>query len=41
MTVEAVEKLLDRDTYMTGEDAKTFGLIDQVMVRRPESGEAA
>ena len=38
-TVEAIEKLLDRDTYMTGEEARTFGLIDQVMVRRPEGGE--
>ena len=35
-TVEAIEKMLDRDTYMTGEEAKTFGLIDQVMERRPE-----
>jgi len=35
-TVEAIEKLLDRDTYMTGEEAKAFGLIDQVMERRPE-----
>ena len=35
-TVEAVEKMLDRDTYMTGEEAKTFGLIDQVMERRPD-----
>ena len=35
-SVEAIEKLLDRDTYMTGEDAKSFGLIDQVMIRRPE-----
>jgi ATP-dependent Clp protease protease subunit len=38
-TVEAIEKLLDRDTYMTAEEAKNFGLLDQVMVRRPE-GEA-
>ncbi len=36
-TVEAIEKLLDRDTYMTAEEAKNFGLLDQVMVRRPES----
>ena len=36
-TVEAVEKMLDRDTYMTGEDAKAFGLVDQVMERRPDS----
>jgi ATP-dependent Clp protease protease subunit len=35
-TVEAIEKMLDRDTYLTGEEAKTFGLIDHVMERRPE-----
>jgi ATP-dependent Clp protease protease subunit len=38
-SVEAVEKLLDRDTYMTGEEAKVFGLIDQVMERRPDTPE--
>ena len=36
--VEVVEKLLDRDTYMTAEEAKAFGLIDQVLERRPEAG---
>jgi ATP-dependent Clp protease protease subunit len=35
-TVEAIEKMLDRDTYMTGEEAKVFGLIDKVMERRPD-----
>ena len=35
-TVEAIEKLLDRDTYLTAEEAKGFGLIDQVMERRPD-----
>ena len=35
-TVDAIEKLLYRDTYMTGEEAKAFGLIDHVMERRPE-----
>ena len=35
--VEAIEKMLDRDTYMTAEEAKNFGLLDQVMVRRPET----
>ena len=35
-TVEAIEKALDRDTYMTAEEAKNFGLLDQVMVRAPE-----
>jgi ATP-dependent Clp protease protease subunit len=39
-TVESIEKMLDRDTYMTGEEAAAFGLIDQVMVRRPEAAEA-
>jgi ATP-dependent Clp protease protease subunit len=38
-SVEAVEKLLDRDTYMTAEEAKAFGLLDQVMARRPEGSE--
>ena len=27
-TVEAIEKMLDRDTYMTAEEAKNFGLLD-------------
>jgi ATP-dependent Clp protease protease subunit len=40
-TVEAIEKALDRDTYMTAEEAKNFGLLDQVMVRRPEVAEGA
>ena len=39
-TVEAVEKALDRDTYMSAEEAKAFGLIDTVMERRPEPGDA-
>src|SRR6201985_2471009 len=35
-TVEAIEKMLDRDTYMTAEEANSFGLLDQVMASRPE-----
>jgi ATP-dependent Clp protease protease subunit len=35
--VEAVKKALDRDTYMTPEEAKTFGLIDEVYSRRPQT----
>jgi ATP-dependent Clp protease, protease subunit len=38
--IEAVEKALDRDTYMTAEEAKAFGLVDQVMGRRPEPEDA-
>jgi ATP-dependent Clp protease, protease subunit len=40
-SVEAVEKALDRDNYMTAEEAKTFGLIDQLMTRRPDFPEGA
>jgi ATP-dependent Clp protease, protease subunit len=39
-SVETIEKMLDRDTYMTAEEAKAFGLLDEVMVRRPEAPEA-
>jgi ATP-dependent Clp protease protease subunit len=35
--VEAVEKLLDRDTYMTPEEARAFGLLDEVYSRRPNA----
>jgi ATP-dependent Clp protease, protease subunit len=35
--IEVVEKALDRDTYMSAEEAKAFGLIDTVMTKRPES----
>jgi ATP-dependent Clp protease protease subunit len=38
-TVEAVEKMLDRDTYLTAEEAKNFGLVDKILERRPEMGE--
>ena len=38
-SVESIEKALDRDTYMTAEEAKNFGLIDQVLARRAEKEE--
>ncbi|HEY2035126.1 MAG TPA: ATP-dependent Clp protease proteolytic subunit [Rhizomicrobium sp.] len=37
--VEAVEKMLDRDTYLTAEEAKAFGLIDKILERRPDVAE--
>lgn len=37
--VEVIEKALDRDTYMTAEEAKSFGLIDEVLARRPDAVE--
>ena len=33
--VETIEKALDRDTYMTAEEAKAFGLVDEVYSSRP------
>ncbi|HTQ13367.1 MAG TPA: ATP-dependent Clp protease proteolytic subunit [Rhizomicrobium sp.] len=39
--VEKIEKALDRDTYMTAEEAKAFGIVDEVLARRPDMPEAA
>ena len=33
--VEEIEKSMDRDNFMTADEAKTFGLIDQVFDKRP------
>jgi ATP-dependent Clp protease protease subunit len=33
-SVEEVEKALDRDHYMTPEEAREWGLIDQIHTRR-------
>jgi ATP-dependent Clp protease, protease subunit len=33
--IEAIEKALDRDYFLTAEEAKNFGLIDQVFTKRP------
>jgi len=34
-TVEDVKKALERDNFMTPESAKEFGLIDEVVEKRP------
>ena len=34
-TLKAIEKAMDRDNYMTSEEAKDFGLIDNVVTKRP------
>ncbi len=34
-TLEVVEKALDRDTYMNPEEAKSFGILDEVYSKRP------
>lgn len=35
-SVEAVEEALDRDNFMSSEEAKEFGLVDEVIADRPE-----
>ena len=34
--LDRIEKALDRDTFLTAEAAKEFGLVDQVIDKRPE-----
>ena len=34
-SLKQVEKIMERDTFMTAEDAKSFGLIDEVVAKRP------
>jgi len=34
-TLEAIESKLERDSYMSAEEAQTFGLVDEVVLSRP------
>lgn len=36
--IEAIEKGMERDNFMSPEDAKSFGLIDEVYEKRPDGG---
>jgi ATP-dependent Clp protease, protease subunit len=40
-SVEEVAEAMDRDTWMSAEEAKAFGLVDQVFDKRPAAAEAA
>ncbi|MBO6520751.1 MAG: ATP-dependent Clp endopeptidase proteolytic subunit ClpP [Rhodospirillales bacterium] len=33
--LEKIEKAVDRDTFMSAEEAKDFGLVDEVVIERP------
>jgi ATP-dependent Clp protease protease subunit len=33
--LEVIEKVMERDKFMTADEAKTFGLIDEVVSKRP------
>ncbi len=36
-TVEQIEKDIDRDRFMSAPEAKEYGLIDEVIVKMPQS----
>jgi len=36
-TLEKIEAAMDRDTFLTAEGAKDFGLVDKVIEKRPET----
>ena len=38
-TPEEIQKACDRDHYMTAEEAKTFGLVDDILTKPPGSDE--
>ncbi len=40
-TVEEIEKSMDRDNFLEADEAKAFGLIDEVMDKRPAPVEEA
>lgn len=40
-SLEAVEAKLDRDSYMTAEEAQAFGLVDEVVKSQAETGPLA
>jgi ATP-dependent Clp protease, protease subunit len=40
-TIEEIEKAMDRDTFLEADEAKAFGIIDEVFETRPEQGEDA
>lgn len=39
-TIETVTKAMDRDNFMSAEESKDFGLIDEVVTHRPRPTEA-
>jgi ATP-dependent Clp protease protease subunit len=39
-SLETIEKAMDRDNFMSAEESKAFGLIDEVVTHRPTPTEA-
>jgi ATP-dependent Clp protease, protease subunit len=38
-SLEEIKRHLERDTFMSAEQAKSFGIVDEVVARRPKSGD--
>ena len=38
-SLKQIEKIMDRDTFMSPEEAKEMGLIDEVVTKRPDTAE--
>jgi ATP-dependent Clp protease protease subunit len=39
--IEEIEKAMDRDTFLEADEAKAFGIIDEVFDKRPDAGDDA
>jgi ATP-dependent Clp protease protease subunit len=39
--IEAIERKLERDSYLSAEEARDFGLVDEVVENRPQSSDDA
>ncbi len=37
--IEAIERKLERDSYMSAEEARDFGIVDEVVATRPAPSE--
>lgn len=36
--VKEIEKVMDRDFYMTAQEAIDFGVVDKILTKRPREG---
>lgn len=39
--VKEIEKVMDRDFYMTAQEAMDFGVVDKIITKRPKEGEGS
>lgn len=36
--MKEIEKVMDRDFYMTAQEAVEFGVVDKILTKRPREG---